>query len=107
MENQKKRFCEAVAVASDLPTWVRNNAASVRGLEEKIFDKSYLDFLDEQISLSPRGPEWTKILQKRRAALTNYCGKNLISGIISQGERNCFLKVDPESKRILYWELWD
>jgi hypothetical protein len=104
--NLTKHFSETVLAASDLPAWVGKNVASVRGLDEKILDQSYLDFLDEQIALSPRGPEWTKVLQKRRAALAGHCGKNSISGIISEGEKNCFVKIDSESKKILYWELW-
>jgi hypothetical protein len=103
----RKTVSEIILAATDLPAWVQTNAASARGLEERVLDPSYLSFLDEQITLSPRGPEWTKVLQKRRHALGDCCGKNLISGIVSQGERNCFLKIDPQSKKILYWEIWD
>jgi hypothetical protein len=106
-ENRIAKFSEAVMATSGLPVWVRDNVGSARGLEEKNLDRSYLDFLDDQILLASRGPEWTQVLQKRRAALANYCGKNLMSGIVSHGKRNCFIKVDPESKKILYWELWD
>jgi hypothetical protein len=105
--NRITKFSQTVLAASGLPAWVRENVVSVRGLEEKIFEQSYLNFLDEQIALSPRGPEWTKVLQILRSALTNYCGKNLMSEIVSAGERNCFIKINPESEKILYWELWD
>ena len=105
--NQIKNFSQVVLAAPELPAWVRDNVGSVHGFEEKILDQSYLNFLEEQIALSPRGPEWNRVLQKLRAALTNYCGKQLASGIVSQEKKHCFIKIDPESKRILYWELSD
>jgi hypothetical protein len=106
-KDRLNEFCQIVNAAPDLPKWVRENVDSVRGFDEKLVEQSYLSFLEQQIALQPRGPEWTKVLQRRLESLKNYCGKKLASGIVSEGEKNCFIKLSPESKKILYWELWD
>ncbi len=101
------RFEEIVRSAADLPEWVRENGASAHDIESHELEKSYLAFLDEQIALSPQGPEWTEVLKKRRQALSNCCGKLLTSGIISAGKKHCSIKIDDESGKILYWEAYD
>jgi hypothetical protein len=100
-------FHQVVVAAPDLPRWARGNAASVRGFEKRILDHSYLLFLKEQIALEPRGPEWTKVLRKRLEALTGVCGTELMRGIVSEGDKNCFVVIGSEPKEILYWESWD
>jgi len=52
-------FVEAVRAADTLPAVLREHADEVTGLEKTRFDESYIEFLDTQIRLSPRGPEWT------------------------------------------------
>jgi hypothetical protein len=101
------KFAEIVMSAADLPEWVRENGASAHDIESHQLDKSYLAFLDEQIALSPQGPEWTEVLKKRREALSAYCGKLLTSGVISAGKEHCYIKIDDQTEKILYWEIYE
>lgn len=106
-KDRLNEFRQIILAAPDLPKSLKENVVSIRSFEERILDRSYLSFLEEQIALEPRGPEWTRVLQKRLEALKDYCGKNLLSGIISEGDKNYFITISAESKKILYWELWD
>jgi len=45
--------------------------------------KSYIDWLDEQIQLATRGPDWNIILQKRRKELADYVDIEVIRVHIS------------------------
>jgi hypothetical protein len=101
------KFSQIVMASHDLPPWVRDAIQSVDGVEEHILDQSYLRFLEEQIDLAPRGPEWTNVLEKRREALSNYCGKPLLSGIISSAQKRCYIRTDPESKSVVYWDAYE
>jgi len=103
----EKIFARAAHQTPDLPTWVHENVGAVKDLKQKVLDRTYLEFLDEQIKLEARGPEWSRVLQKRRAALDGYCGKNLLSGTVSLGNQFCFIKIDLKSGKTLYWELDD
>src|ERR1700674_5396052 len=58
-------FTDVVRGCQDLPTDVRTHAHEARGVGQTCFDGSYIEFLDTQIRLSPRGPEWTEILRRR------------------------------------------
>ena len=99
-------FAQAVRASLEIPEWARNEVASVRELESKVLDQSYLDFLDDMIAREPRGPEWAEVLRRRRAALTEYCGKLLVDGIIGGFKQRIFVKVDPVTHKVLYWEEW-
>lgn len=66
--------------------------------------ESYIEFLDEQIGLSPRGPEWTEILRRRRDGLRSFCRVPLVSGRIRVGRFDTWIKVDPERRSVVFWE---
>ena len=57
---------KAIRECSELPSGVRERAADIRSVEWSEFDQTYLDFLDEQISLEPRGPAWSERLRHRK-----------------------------------------
>ena len=97
-------FSEAVRGCQDLPVDVRNHAADAWGVEESCFDESYIQFLDEQIQLGSRGPEWTEILRRRREGLRSFCSVPLVSGHIHVGRFDTWVKVDPKTRVIVYWE---
>lgn len=59
--NAKDTFVSAVERCLELPQAVRE-AARQSAVEQHSFDQSYIGFLDTQIRLSPRGPEWTERL---------------------------------------------
>ena len=100
-------FVEAVRAAADLPTLLRDHALDVTGLEEHRFDESYIGFLDEQISLSPRGPEWTERLTRRRAALLPFCGITLLRGRVQVGEVVFTVEIDPKTRAVVHWEKYE
>jgi hypothetical protein len=82
-------------------------AASTGHVELKMLDQAYLNFLDEQIALEPRGPEWTKILQTRRTALTPYCGRSYLSGHIRIEKKEYVAYIDPEALELIHNETYD
>ena len=45
-------------------------------VESRVVSRSYLDFLNEQIELQPRGPEWNTVLQNRLNALKEWIGES-------------------------------
>ncbi len=96
----------AVQAAIFLPAAVRAQAATLQSCERKVFDQSYLDFLQEQIDLAPRGPEWAELLSRRLAALAPFCGLPTISGRISTSDAEFFIRVDPRNCRVIHAEEW-
>ena len=97
-------FIEVVRGCQDLPAEVRNHAADASGVKESCFDESYLQFLDEQIQLSPRGPEWAVILRRRRESLRPFCGVPLVDGHIRVGGLDTWVKIDPKTRAVVFWE---
>jgi hypothetical protein len=97
-------FITAVQAAKDLPPLLCKHAEEVTGLEMSRFDRSYLEFLDEQIALSPRGPEWTSRLVQRRAGLAKLCEMPLLNGRVLAGATEYWVKVYPFAGAVVYWE---
>jgi hypothetical protein len=100
-------FVETVRACESLPAEVRSRAAEARAVEESTFDESYVEFLDTQIRLSPRGPKWTARLKQRREALKPFCRMPLIYGVIPLAERFFSIHVLPERKTVIYFEEYD
>jgi hypothetical protein len=97
-------FIEAVRHCLDLSADVRAHAGEARGVEESCFDQSYIEFLDTQIRLSPRGPDWTEILRRRLKVLRPFCDVPLVSGHIRVGRFDTWVKVDPKRRAVVFWE---
>jgi hypothetical protein len=97
-------FVEVLSAAADPPEALRSHAHEVSGCEESAFDESYLEFLDEQIRLGPRGPEWTERLERRRAGLEPFCGVRMVSGHVRAGTSGYTVYIDPRSRAVVYWE---
>jgi hypothetical protein len=97
-------FIDVVRNSSELPLQVRSNADQATGIQESCFDESYIQFLDEQIRLNPRGQEWTEILRHRRNGLLSFCNVPLISGRIRTDTLNTWIKIDPKKKTVVFWE---
>jgi hypothetical protein len=102
--NSKTLFIETVRTNENLPALLRKHANDVRHLEEHQFDKSYIEFLDEQIRLSPRGPEWTECLKCRRAALSPFCDVMLLRGMVKVEDADFTVEIHPEKRIVIHWE---
>ena len=102
--SSKALFIAAVRAMPSLPEPLREHAGDATALEEHRFDESYIEFLDTQILLSPRGPEWTARLMRRRAALLPYCRATLLRGSVRVGDVCFTAEVDPERKTVVHWE---
>jgi hypothetical protein len=100
----KPLFIAAVRAAEHLPAALRDHAIDVIGLDERTFNETYLEFLDEQIKLGARGPEWTERLRKRRAALAAYCNVPLLDGRVNVGRLDFWVKVDALTRIVVHWE---
>jgi hypothetical protein len=96
-------FVEVLSNATGLPQ-LRGQPKEILTVRRNCFDESYLRFLDEQIQLAVRGPEWTERLRKRRAGLEDYCGVTLLDAFIRVGASDFLIYVDPETQTIVYCE---
>jgi hypothetical protein len=103
-QNTSNIFTIAVESSDFLPDRVRNASSQAKGIEIKVFDHSYLEFLDQQIELEPRGPEWTDRLRRRRSGLSAFCDRQLISGRIQVNNDDFTIYVDTETGAVIYWE---
>jgi hypothetical protein len=97
-------FAAAVRKAECLPEGVRAVADQAVNVQISTFDQSYLLFLGQQIELAPRGPEWTERLKRRLAGLSGFCDRPLIDGRIAVDGSDYWIKVDPQSETLVYWE---
>jgi hypothetical protein len=95
-------FNEVVRAADDLPAELR--AGELTDCRESCFDETYVEFLDEQIELSPRGPEWTERLTTRRKGLAPFCRVRLICGHVRAGTTGYTVYIEPQSRCVVYWE---
>ena len=102
-----ERFIEVVRGCENLPPEVRSHAHESLAVAESRFDESYVEFLDTQIQLSPRGPEWTARLRKRRAELRPYCGLTLLYGVVPVGDSHFSIYTNPELKAVVHSEEYD
>ena len=105
--NELALFIEAVGRSKDLPDELRTRAGQVKALSQTSYDQSFLDLLDTQIKSSSRGPEWTKTLQQRRDALLPFCNKTLLKGRLEIGKDAYWVKVDPQTQTVIYWERYE
>jgi hypothetical protein len=104
--NAKDTFIVAVERCTDLPQAVREGARQ-SAVEEHSFDQSYIDFLDTQIRLSPRGPAWTERLKKRREGLVPFIGRQLLRSRVRVGSDDYTVQVDPKAELVVYWERYE
>ncbi len=104
--NAKDAFVTAVERCQELPQSVRE-AARQSAVEQHCFDQSYIAFLDTQIRLSPRGPEWTERLKRRREGLLPFTGRQLLRAKVQVGSDDYSVEVDPEAGAVVYWERYE
>jgi len=90
-----------------LPASLREHANDVADLQEHQFDQSYIDFLDVQIRLSPRGPDWTERLKHRRAGLLPFCDVTLLHGRVRVGDIGFTVEIDPKTRAVIHWEQYE
>jgi len=76
-------------------------------VEEHSFGQSYIDFLDEQIRLSPRGPAWSKRLKERRDGLLRFTDQVLLRSSVQIDNELYKVEVDPKSGAVVYWERFE
>ena len=91
---------------SELPAEVLASAKKA-SLEQHYFDQSYIDFLDDQIRLSPRGPLWTERLRKRREHLLPFRNAVLVRGCIAVGTDSYTIDVDRKTGAVIHWERYE
>jgi hypothetical protein len=105
--DQQRIWQAAIDKCDALPLALRIGAKRKAAIEEHSFDESYLEFLDTQISLAPRGPEWTERLKLRREALTPYCNQILLRRRVRLGHHDYTIEVLPESEEVVHWERFE
>lgn len=107
MTGLKFLFIETVRREINLPDEIRMNAENATDIKMSIFDQSYLDFLDEQIRLCPRGPEWNERLRARRNGLKEFVDKPIIDGRIRLVNKHFHIRVSPVEEGVIYWEEYE
>jgi len=87
-----------------MPEEIRKVLERADDFEYRIFDSSYLQFLDEQIDLNARGAEWTKLMTARRRNLSEYAGIELLNASSETTSGHYSAKIDPRSGVVVHWE---
>jgi len=99
---------------SDLPLWM-SEALSMVGqsskfgtgedslqIETKPVTESYLDFLDLQIQLEPRGKEHADLLQQRRNALAKHRGNMCLDVTVTDGKHFFFVWMTSDGLNVIW-----
>ena len=108
MSEELRSICvEAVSNCDDLPQTARENKEAVGSVEITSFDQSYIEFLDGQISLEPRGREWNERLKVRRDNLAKHVGRELANCQLTFGAEDYWIKIDPIAGTVVHWEAYD
>src|SRR5262245_41713126 len=102
----KHTFVRAVEQCPELPEDVRE-AAKRSTVEEHSFGQTYINFLDEQIRLSPRGPAWSKKLKERRDGLLRFTDQALLRSSVQTDNDLYRVEVDPKSGAVVCWERFE
>jgi hypothetical protein len=100
-------FIDTIRRSEILPKELCEHAQDATAVEMHHFDSSYIEFLDEQIRLSPLGPKSMEILKRRRAAFKKYCDIPLLRGNIRVGDTGYTLEIHPETGAIVHWEQYE
>ena len=97
-----------------VPSWIcKLQQNEIDALVEKqrcsvhtnVVDESYITFLEQQISLGARGPQWSGILKKRIDELKRFIGKNVSTVMFACDEVTVTIRIDPEMETILFVEV--
>ena len=73
-------------------------------VEERSFDESYLEFLDEQIAAKARGAEWDDLYAARRENFSDYAGVSLIDVSATSDGVHYWVKMNLDSETVIHWE---
>lgn len=73
---------------------------------EHVLKRDYLEFLDVQIRLEPRGPEWTKVLRRRREGLQPFLGRKYLMVSLYRMPESATLYIVPQTKRLFLHECY-
>jgi len=108
MSDELRAICvETIGASVDLPTEAKEHREAICSVQITTFDQSYIDFLDGQIALKPRGQEWNDILKHRRDALSNHIGRELASCRIKAGIHDYWIRIDPVERSVVHWEVYN
>ena len=105
MNDDLTTFFRAVQTDESLPAEVRASAVRLDLVSRSTFDQSYLEFLEEQIALELRGPEWTQVVKARLAALTPYLDVLTLVGFVPTDAGLWSIRVAPKEAKVIHGEL--
>ena len=91
---------------AELPQAVRKVLKKADQVESHSVSQSWLSWLDTQIELAARGPEWTSLYKARRSNLTEFVKTTFIEASPSVGSTHAFAFVDPTTNKVIHWELF-
>lgn len=108
MSEELRAICvKAVSKCSRLPLAARKNANAIESVEITNFDQGYIEFLDQQIAVEPRGRKWSETLKIRRLNLSQHVGTELASCRLTCGGDRYWIKIDPTTGSVVHWEGYD
>ena len=98
---------EAVGDCEEMDPKVRENKNAVGSIRPSSFDESYLEFLNREIELESRGPEWSARLKVRKKNLSHYVNRELAYCRLQFGADDYSIFVEPLSGKVIHWEHYD
>jgi len=98
-----------IGTSLEVPAWIRTLLSyplqSAIGSKEfhihvdrKVVSESYLAFLDQQIELCARGPEWNQVLIARVNVLRPYVGKEVVHIAFEHGGNRYMIRLSEEGR---------
>ena len=102
--NMENILATAILNAESVPPVLRDNAHHATHIKNTVIEASYLAFLDEQIRLCPRGPEWNAVLDRRLKLLTPFCNITLLDAHVMTPNTTFWIKVNPATGALVLWE---
>ena len=97
---------QAIRNCPDLPEDVRDRADAIRSVEWNEFDQSYIDFLDEQIRLGARGPDWSERLAERKSDYLPLIGKTYLRCTLEEEGLIWDFAITDEPPKVVHHEFY-
>jgi hypothetical protein len=90
---------------AELPKAVRKVLETAGEIESESISQSWLLWLDTQIELAARGPEWINLYKARRRNLTDFAKTTLTRASALVGSTSATAYIDPTTHEVIHWEL--
>lgn len=107
------KVVERVAIHPRVPSWVREilidgpdqiSEPDGINIETQVVDRSYLEFLEEQIRIGARGPDWSTVLRARVNAMSPLIDQPIMRVSVARGSNYFVAYLRPSDLEVIHHE---